>query len=172
MITPSELRDDFRTGQLAINIRSQWPIGTSSLTHIQDLINLTINSKYDDILKANGQIRPIWILLVDGGPDENPRYLKNIKSYCQFFKKLDLDYLSVRTHTSGQSKYNPIERGMATLSCKLAGITLPIDHFGVHLNSQGKITNPELATQNFRYAGEALCNIWSQDSIFGKYVDA
>src|SRR6266498_1046214 len=102
---------------------------------MQDLINLTMNSKYDDILKASGQIQPIWILLVDGESDENPKYLKNIKSYYQLFKKLDLDYLSIRTHALRQSKYNPIERGMATLSCKLAGITLPIDYFGIHLNS-------------------------------------
>jgi hypothetical protein len=92
--------------------------------------------------------------------------------YCQLFKKFDLDYLSVRTHASGQSKYNPIERGMATLSGKLAGITLPIDHFGKHLNSQGNITDPGLATQNFQHAGKALCDIWSRDLIFGKRVDA
>jgi len=61
---------------------------------------------------------------------------------------------------------------MATLSGKLAGIILPIDHFSKHLDSQGNITNPKLATQNFRYAEEALCNIWSRDSIFGKHVDA
>ncbi|EXX60136.1 hypothetical protein RirG_182670 [Rhizophagus irregularis DAOM 197198w] len=61
---------------------------------------------------------------------------------------------------------------MATLSEKLAGITLPIDHFGSHLNTQGKVIDPELALQNFRYAGESLCDIWSQDLIFGKSVDA
>ena len=172
IIKPNELKDELRTGQLAIFTRPQWPIGTSSLTHMQDLESLALNSQYDDALKTNGQIRPIWILLVDGGPDENPRHLKNIMVYCQLFKKFDLDYLSVRTHAPGQSKYNPVERGMATLSGKLAGITLPIDHFGKHLDSQGNVTNPELATQNFRYAGEALCNIWSRDSIFGKHVDA
>ncbi|GES90526.1 hypothetical protein GLOIN_2v1783204 [Rhizophagus clarus] len=61
---------------------------------------------------------------------------------------------------------------MATLSGKLAGITLPIDHFGSHLNTQGKVIDPELALQNFRYAGESLCDIWSRDLIFGKSVDA
>ena len=79
--------------------------------------------------------------------------------YCQIFKKFDLDYLSVRTHASGQSKYNPVERGMMTLSEKLARITLPIDHFGKHLNSQGNIMDAELAAKNFQYAEEALCNI-------------
>ena len=38
---------------------------------------------------------------------------------------------------------------MATLSEKLVKITLSIDHFGKHLNSQGNITDPELAAQNF-----------------------
>ena len=59
---------------------------------------------------------------------------------------------------------------MATLSGKLAGITLPIDHFGKHLNSQGNVINSELATQNFQYAGEALCDIWSCDLILGNVL--
>ncbi|CAB4415067.1 unnamed protein product [Rhizophagus irregularis] len=61
---------------------------------------------------------------------------------------------------------------MATLSGKLAGITLPIDHFGKYLNSQGDVTDPELAAQNFQHAGKALCDIWSRDLIFGKRIDA
>ncbi|CAJ0641515.1 2201_t:CDS:1 [Entrophospora sp. SA101] len=171
MIKPNESNDELQTGQLAIFVRRQWSLGMSSHTHMQDLKSLTLDPQYDDVLKTNGEIRPIWVLLVDGGPDENPRHLKNIKTYCQLFRKFDLDYLTVRTHTPGQSKYNPVERGIATLSGKLAGITLPIHHYGTHLNTQGKVINPDLALQNFRYAGEALCNIWHHDLIFGKSVD-
>ncbi|CAI2169224.1 14479_t:CDS:2 [Funneliformis geosporum] len=101
-------------------------LDTSSLTHIQDLKRLASNSQYDDMLKINGIVRSIWILLVNEGPDENPNHLKNIKAYCQ-------------------SKYNSIERDIATLYGKLAGITLPIDYFGIHLNTQGKVIDPELA---------------------------
>ncbi|CAG8820678.1 40192_t:CDS:2 [Gigaspora margarita] len=133
--------------QLAIFVRHQWSLGTSSLTHIQDLE-------------------------MDGEPDKNPRHLKNIKSYCLLFQKFNLDDLTVRTNAPGQSKYNPVERGMTTLSCKLAGVVLPIDHFGTHLNSQSKVINPELALKNFKYAGEALCDIWRHDLIFGKNVNA
>src|SRR6266542_1840479 len=135
---------------------------------MQDLKSLASNSQYNDVLKMNGTIRPIWILLVDGGPDENPRHLKNIKTYCQLFKKFNLDFLSIRTHAPGQSKYNLFERGMAILSGKLASIMLPIDHLGTHLDSQGKVVDLELATQNFCYSGEALCEIWRHDLIFGK----
>src|SRR6266542_5790862 len=126
---------------------------------MQDLKSLASNSQYNDVLKTNGTIRPIWILLVDGGSDENPRHLKNIKAYCQLFKKFDLDFLNIRTHASGQSKYNPVERSMATLSSKLARITLPIDHFSTHLNTQEKVINPKLAAQNFHHSEEALCEI-------------
>jgi hypothetical protein len=59
---------------------------------------------------------------------------------------------------------------MATLSEKLASITLPVDHFGSHLNTQGKVIDPELALRNFQYAGESLCNIWCKDLIFGKVL--
>jgi hypothetical protein len=59
---------------------------------------------------------------------------------------------------------------MSTLSQKLAGITLPIDKFGSHLNSQGQVVDSELAMRNFRYAGEALCTLWKRDPIFGKPV--
>jgi len=95
----------------------------------------------------------LWVLLVDGGPDENPKHLKNIIEYCKLFRFLDLDYITVRTHAPGQSSFNPVERGMAPLSSKLAGIVLPIDHYGTHLNSQGKVINEELAKKNFRFSG-------------------
>jgi len=97
--------------------------------------------------------------LVDRGLDENLRHLKNIKTYCHLFRKFNLDYLTVQTHASGQSKYNSVEKGMATLSEKLAGIILPVNHFRMHLNTQSKVINPELALQNYQYAREALYNI-------------
>ena len=59
---------------------------------------------------------------------------------------------------------------MCTLSGKLAGITLPIDTFGSHLNSQGKVRDSELAKKNFCHAGEALYALWNRDQIFGKPV--
>ncbi|CAG8848948.1 26266_t:CDS:2, partial [Gigaspora margarita] len=171
MIKPNEENDDLRTGQVAIFVRPQWSIGTSSITHAEDLISLVSDNQYSEALKINNEIKPIWVLLVDGGPDENPRHFKNIESYCKLFKKFDLDYLTVRTHAPGQSKYNPVERSMATLLGKLAGIVLPIDHFGKHLDSQSNVNDTNLATQNFNYAGTMLCDIWRRDPIFGKHDD-
>ncbi|CAG8832415.1 4115_t:CDS:2, partial [Gigaspora margarita] len=124
--------DTLRKGQLAIFVCSQYNVGTNQL---------------------------IWVLLVDSGPDENPRYLKNILRYSKLFQFFDLDYCIVRTHAPGQSAYNLVEWAMYTLSEKFAGITLPIDTFGSHLNSQSKVINQELAKKNFRRAGETLCTL-------------
>ena len=159
LINPSDTNDTFRNGQLSIFIRPQYQIGTSSTSHMNDLNSLIQDNRFDEILKVDGQIKPIWILLVDGGPDENPRHMKNIFQYCRMFRAFDLDYLSVRTHAPGQSAYNPVERSMATLSQKLAGISLSIDKFGSHLNSQDQVVDSNLAMRNFRYASEALCTL-------------
>ena len=112
---------------------------------MSDLQSIVANQHFVRALTKNGQVRPIWVLLVDGGPDENPRHMKNIIEYCKLFRSLNLDYLTVRTHAPGQSAYNPVERSMASLSTKLAGITLPVDKFGSHLDSQGKVVDDELA---------------------------
>ncbi|CAB4439850.1 unnamed protein product [Rhizophagus irregularis] len=135
-----------------------------------DLESIVSNEEFSVTIKKNGQVRPIWILLVDGGPYENPKHMKNIIQYAHLFRSLDLDYLTVRTHAPGQSAYNPVERSMASLSAKLAGITLPIGEFGSHLNSQGNVVDEELARKNFEYSGNRLCDIWKRDDIHGKSV--
>src|SRR2546421_12355141 len=137
---------------------------------MSDLQSTVANQHFVIALTKNGQVRPIWVLVVDGGPDENPRHMKNIIEYCKLFRSLNLDYLTVRTHAPGQSAYNPVERSMATLSEKLAGIFFRIDYFGSHLNSQGKVVDDDLAYKNFWYAGERLCDIWKRDLIHGKNV--
>ncbi|CAG8814758.1 28024_t:CDS:2 [Gigaspora margarita] len=93
---------------------------------------------YTEALKVDGCIKPIWVLLVDEGPNKNSRHLKNINSYF---------------------KYNPVKRAIATILGKLARITLPIDNFGKHLDSQEKVINSDLAKNNFYYASKALCKI-------------
>jgi hypothetical protein len=85
LINPSDTNDTFRKGQLSIFICSQYQVGTSLETHMDDLNSLTQDSRFDGILKVDGQIKPIWVLLVDGGPDENLRHMKNIQQYCRMF---------------------------------------------------------------------------------------
>ena len=100
VINPADSSNTLRTGQLSIFIRPEYFVGTSSATHISDLENIVSNENFS-ILKKENKVRPIWVLLVDGGPDENPKHMKNIIQYAHLFRSLDLDYLTVRTHAPG-----------------------------------------------------------------------
>ena len=170
LINPSDSSKTLRTGHMSIVVRPEYFVETSSRTYMADLIKIIHSKQFKETTKCEEKTKSIWVLIVDGGPDENLKHLKNIFEYSKLFKKEDLDYLTVRTHAPGQSAYNPVERSMATLSEKLAGISFPIDHFSSHLNSQGKVVDDDLAYKNFRYAGERLCDIWKRDLIHEKNI--
>ncbi|GBC14720.2 hypothetical protein GLOIN_2v1766467 [Rhizophagus irregularis DAOM 181602=DAOM 197198] len=132
---------DFPVGSKMKLIPSVYLIIDPTNSNLKSIVS---NEKFSSIIKKDNQVRPIWVLLVDGGPDENPKHMKNIIQYAYFFRDLNLDYLTIRTHAPGQSAYNPVERSMASLSGKLAGITLPVDEFRSHLNSQENVVDEEL----------------------------
>ena len=54
---------------------------------------------------------------------------------------------------------------MAPLSHDLAGIILPHDTYGTHLDGSGKTLDKELEEENFYAAADVLSNIWSQTVI-------
>ncbi|CAG8464909.1 1209_t:CDS:2 [Cetraspora pellucida] len=66
IIDPSDTNDMLRSGQLSIYICPQYKIGTSSITHMNDLHSLVNNGCFDNMLKVDNKIKPIWVLLVDG----------------------------------------------------------------------------------------------------------
>ena len=79
-----------------------------------------------------------------------------------------IDHVRVRVRVCsrpGQSAYNIVERRMAPLSHDLAGLILPHDHFGSHLNDSGSTINVELEKLNFRKAGQMLAETWNQTVI-------
>jgi len=112
-------------------------------------------------------MKPVVIISVDGGPDENPRYAKVIAHAVKHFRDNDLDALFVVTNAPGSSKFNRVEHRMAPLSRELAGLVLPHDHFGSHLNSACKTVDPVLEKKNFEHAGKVLAEVWSGVEIDG-----
>lgn len=175
IINPGDTNDSLRSGKMRIFIRPEFFLGTSCETHMIDLMTIVEEEHFREFTHYENEVKPIWFLLTDGGPDENPRYLANILKYLLLFKQLDLDYLSVRTHAPGQSAYNPVERSMSSLSGKLAGIVLDAFNYGRHLgnkNGQVTIVDEELGRKNFKHAGEHLCELWNRDLIHGRQVIA
>jgi hypothetical protein len=56
---------------------------------------------------------------------------------------------------------------MAPLSHDLAGVILPHDQIGSHLNSRAETTDTQLEKNNFVKAGQTIASIWSDTVIDG-----
>ena len=72
----------------------------------------------------------------DGASDEAPRFPKPLYTAVLLFKELKLDVLMHGVNAAGLSAFNPVERRMAPLSHDLAGVILPHDSFGSHLDNR------------------------------------
>jgi len=74
------------------------------------------------------------------------------------FKKHNLDAIFIATNAPGRSAFNRVERRMAPLSRELSGLILPHDHFGSHLDANGKTTDAELEKKKrlLKNCGRAL----------------
>ena len=98
-------------------------------------------------------MKPLIFVSVDGGPDEAPKNEQSFASWRKVFLKYNLDALFVFTHAPGSSAYNPAERKMAPLSKDTAGLVLPFDIFGTHLNASNEVrmfygTFPRFPSEN------------------------
>ena len=158
MIDPSDTTS-LCSGKMWIFVHLEYFLDTNCETHIVDLMSITKEESFNEFTHYESSVKPFWCLLMDGGPDENPRFLVNILKYLLLFKRLDLDYLTIRTHILRQSAYNPVKWSMVSLSSKLAGIELNAFTYGKHLESiNGKVTivNEELGCHNFKHVKEHL----------------
>ncbi|CAF1083211.1 unnamed protein product, partial [Didymodactylos carnosus] len=157
------------SGPTYIAVRSAKHDRSDAQSHAKDFDTLVQLKEFEKVCRdLNGNIKPIVIVTVDGGPDENPRFPKTLMAAIRKFRRYNLDALFILTHAPGQSAYNVVERRMAPLSHDLAGLILPHDHFGTHLNDSGITINTELEKTNFKKAGEVLAEVW-RGSVIDDY---
>ncbi|XP_043469775.1 uncharacterized protein LOC122503338 [Leptopilina heterotoma] len=161
------------SGPTYIAIRSAKHNSSTASTHAFDLKRLLELESFNTIMRnSNGSIKPVLILSVDGGPDENPRYEKVIAHAINHFKEFDLDGIFIFTNAPNRSAFNRVERRMAPLSRELTGVILPHDKFGKHLGDNGETIDSQLELENFEHAGNILSDIWSNTKIDGFEVFA
>ena len=165
------------SGPTYVAIRRAKHTSATAFSHLQDMKRIrTLDAFNEDLFTSDGLSKPVMIITVDGGPDENPRYEKTILCATDYFSTYNLDALFIATNAPGRSAFNRVERCMAPLSHDLFGVVLPHDHFGSHLNAQGQTVDEKLEEQNFAHAGEVLADIWSSTVIDGfptvaEYID-
>lgn len=92
--------------------------------------------------------------------------------YVHLFLKYNLDAVFVACNAPGRSAFNRVERRMAVLSKALAGVILPYDHYGTHLEANGDTNDVELEKLNFSHAGKTLAEIWSETVIDEQLIEA
>ncbi|ESO03931.1 hypothetical protein HELRODRAFT_172961 [Helobdella robusta] len=155
------------SGPTAILIRSGKHDSSTAATHAYNFQTLRGISQFEEVMCSGNAVKPVVIITIDGGPDENPRYPKTLAAAYHAFRKNDLDAIFIACHAPGHSAYNAVERRMAPLLRELFGLILPHDHFGSHLDASLKTTNAELEMANFQKAGEVLAEVWNATVIDG-----
>ncbi|CAG8822788.1 8162_t:CDS:2, partial [Racocetra persica] len=121
------------SGPIFIRIRSGKYDSSTAYSYSKDFDDLMVEKKLHNHTMTDGQSKPMVVMISDGKPDENPCY---------------------RKHAS-----NPVERRMAPLSHDLAGIILPHDIFGSHLDIQLRTSDKKLEKRNFKMAKDVLASI-------------
>ncbi|KAJ8940658.1 hypothetical protein NQ314_010633 [Rhamnusium bicolor] len=133
------------SGPTFIAIRSGKHSSSTAKSHANDFKKIFELESFKSFAYTNtGSTKPVVIISADGGPDENSRYGKVIFYAIQHFRDFNLDALFVVTNAPGRSAYNRVERRMAPLSHELAGLILPHEHYGSHLDSYGKTVDKDL----------------------------
>lgn len=164
------------SGPTYISIRSGKHSSSTASSHASDFDRLANLDCFKKIMYNDSNcMKPVMIISADGGPDENPRYPKVINNAIKHFREYDLDVFIVVTNAPGRSAFNRVERRMAPLSLHLAGVVLPHDSYGTHLDQSGRTINPELEKENFQKAGQVLAEIWSkvkidQETVVAEYI--
>ncbi|CAG8463442.1 3857_t:CDS:2, partial [Scutellospora calospora] len=51
-------------------------LSSTSALHMTDIVSLVSNENFFAIFKCNNEVKPLWVIIVDSGPNENPRHLK------------------------------------------------------------------------------------------------
>ena len=159
----TKLRAISYSGNTFIRVRSGNHDTSNAYAHAYDVRELF----QGELVKR----KPILLMEIDGAQDEAPRYPKTLATAVDLFCHLNLDVLLHGVNAAGLSAFNPVERRMAPLSHDLAGLVLPHDHYGSHLDSCGKTIGIELEKMNFYKAAEVLSEVWSQTVIDGYPVE-
>ncbi|CAF1599177.1 unnamed protein product [Rotaria sp. Silwood1] len=154
-------------GPTYVSIRSAKHDRLTHETHAIDIDRLMQLKEFEKFSRDHlGRIKPILVLNVDSNNlENNTRYLKTLSTAIDQFKKYNLDALFIINQAPGQALFNIIERRLSPMSHDLAGLILPHDHFGTHLNDGGLTEHAELEKENFKMTADVLAEVWSMNVL-------
>jgi hypothetical protein len=154
-------------GPTYVSIRSSKHDRCTHESHAIDFDRLVQLKEFEKVARDHlGRVKPIVVINIDSnGPENNTRYAKTLSCAIDKFKKHNLDILIMVNQAPGQALFNVVERRLAPMSHDLAGLILPHDHFGTHLNDAGITEHAELEKENFKHTGDVLAEVWSMNVL-------
>jgi hypothetical protein len=154
-------------GPTYVSIRSAKHDRLTHELHAIDFDRLVQLKEFEKFARDHlGRVKPIVVMNVDtNGLDNDTRYSKTLSTAIEKFKKYNLDSLIITNQAPGQALFNVVERRLSPMSHDLAGLILPHDHFGTHLNDTGSTEHAELEKTNFKMAGDVLAEVWSMNVL-------
>ncbi|CAF0723111.1 unnamed protein product [Rotaria sp. Silwood1] len=154
-------------GPTYISIRSAKHDRLTHESHSIDFDHLVQLKEFEKVAHDHlGRVKPIVIMNIDGSElENNTRYIKTLATAIDKFKKYNLDALIIVNQAPGQALFNVVERRLSSLAQDLAGLILPHDHFGTHLNDAGLTHHAELEKENFKLTGDVLAEVWSMNVL-------
>lgn len=98
------------SGPPYIAIRSSKHSSLTANSHVVDFKKLMCLESFKHLMKTDDdKLKPIVILNIDRGPDENPCYFKVIHFGFKHFIEFDLDAIFIMTNAPGHSTYNRLQ---------------------------------------------------------------
>lgn len=154
-------------GPTYISIRSAKHDRLTHESHARDFDYLVQLKEFEKFARDHlGRVKPVVVMCVDNlGAENNTRYSRTLSSAIDRFKKYNLDALFIVNQAPGQTLFNTIERRLAPLTHDLAGLILPHDLFGTHLNDLGLTEHAELEKSNFKQTADVLAEVWSMNVL-------
>jgi len=107
-----------RSGPLQVNLFPSRIIESTSVMHVNHLIDIIVNQQKFSCIEN-------VVLIADGGPDWSVKGIINFLSIGYLWMNLKLDCLVIQCYAPGHSRFNPIERSWSFLTKKIVGVVLP-----------------------------------------------
>ena len=148
-----------------IVIRPGKDSSSTALSHGLDFETLLDLKELEDIIRSgiDRLVKPIVVITVGRGPDENPCYQKVIKVGVHHLPKHNLDALFIAANAAGRSAFSRVEWTRAPLCRELCGLILPHDNVGTR-----KVLP---LTQNLKkrlcFSWQGVGEIWSKLIVVG-----
>jgi hypothetical protein len=154
-------------GPTYVSIRSAKHDRLTHESHTRDFDHLVQLKEFEKFSRDHlNRVKPIVVINVDNyNLENNTRYSKTLSTAIDKFKKYNLDALVIVNQAPGQALFNTVERRISPMSHDLAGLILPHDHFGTHLNDTGSTEHAELEKENFKMTGDVLAEVWSMNVL-------